>query len=211
MVKAKRSPYLHVASYEPSMVQHVEDIICQKFEATQKSDTNIRFTVRSPGPRSLMDSEVLLVVPMTIRGVGSGGAEMHLAQQIASGGEEVSAAVAADGYTNANLGGTLGGVSIGENKNVGFCERFSGFWRGCDSVTVEVNGTQISIRPDEFLQETDILALQEPESWPNGPMDSGSNGCFLGKAYKLKSKGSAGAADYSIVGAVKEWLDEATG
>ena len=65
-MKASRSPYIDVAKYEPNLTGHVQDILVQNYAATSVSSSNIRFNIRAPGVKSLMDSEVLLFCPMEI-------------------------------------------------------------------------------------------------------------------------------------------------
>ena len=65
-VQTSRSPYVDVARMSNSIESHVQDILVQKYSATSVSSSSIRFQIKSPGVRSLLDSECLLVVPMKI-------------------------------------------------------------------------------------------------------------------------------------------------
>ena len=200
-VQSSRSEYVDVAKMTNSVTQHVQDILIQRIEATSVSSSNLRFSLKSPGVRSLLDSEVLLVCPMRIRTFDSiGGAMSVLAKE-----QQYDVNRKAHNYATAVAAGNGGGaqddsssagqlaaklaISPGAGKCLSFCERISGFWKSVQSVQVEVNSVSYSYSCDEFLHLTDMFLLpkRRQRHWPNGPMDSGSGAseCFVGRAFKM--------------------------
>lgn len=70
-------------------------------------------------------------------------------------------------------------------------ERFNGFAKSLNSVTVELNGAaSISYRPDEWIHLSEMFLIEDGEDdfYPGGPRDSGSGGHFLGRAFKITSQ-----------------------
>ncbi len=60
-----------VASFEADIEDHVDDVLVQRVAASSYSDSTLRFRVLSNGPRSLLDSEILLVCKLNLRHTNS--------------------------------------------------------------------------------------------------------------------------------------------
>jgi len=175
-----------VAKYEPSLKDSVQDIITFDYEATNVSQDSIRFNIRAPGPRSLMDSEVIIRIPIKIypkrcyRFVER--QNRYLGSFDGFGFGELAAA--GDRITAAEWKASFRANSPGAGRNLGTCERAAAIWKSLQSAVVEVNGTSISHDTDSFIHLTDcFLMTEEDERQGLQPMDSGSAGNFLGRAY----------------------------
>lgn len=193
MVKALASPYLQTPKFQATNVQHVQDIITQKFEAQSRSDSTLRFTIRNVGPRALIGSDALLCVPMRLNVVSENNDAMEIAYRrdpTRDLGQGSFNAVAADG---AELG-EMNQSRFAANRNPGFCTRFSGLFRALESITLEVNGVPVSYKPSEWMQITDNFLYTDPYSFPEGCMDKGSNGEYVGRAYRLVARPGSDAA-----------------
>ena len=230
----KKSSFIDVADFAPSIEDHIDDVLLQRVHASSVSDSTIRFRVLSNGPRALLDSEVLLVCKLKISPGCSEAAEWIDLKRDgafgASGGmvdrlnairlettppargtlHDGSLELGAfDSDTTNTADGDAGDAAIAKaynsglvpatNKCLAFAERFSGFWRACSSVVLEINGsTSVQMRPDEILDLTDMLLIPDQErkaescSWPSGPPDSLSGGQAVAKAFHIDAIGSPG-------------------
>ena len=191
MAQLHRSSWIDVAKYEPSLKDHVQDIITFSYEATNTSQDSVRWSIRSPGPSSLLDSDVTIRLPIKIyprrcfrfkEYANHKQGNLH--------GMDVGLAQANAAF--ADIAETILKTSTsspGLERNLGTCERMSSIWRSVSSVVCEVNGSQISYSPSDWIHLTDtFLMTDEDERQGLGPMDSGSAGNFVGRAYQMRPK-----------------------
>ena len=73
-----KSSYTQVASFQPSTSAHVDDIMTQAYQATSLTDSSIKFSIRAPSYKSLMDSEALLFVKCAGQFKNQGGTAIRI-------------------------------------------------------------------------------------------------------------------------------------
>lgn len=187
-MSAAKTSYTDVAKFSKQITEHVDDIVTMKYEANSVSNSNLRWRITSPGTKSLLDSEVILVAKVKILPVNGAGRAVNIMprkmRNWKSGMKQV-------GFVQANTGGHLvastsnkvigdttahyaagGGAVVGEN--FGVAERFNGFAKSLNSVTVELNGAaSISYRPDEWIHLSEMFLIEDGEDdfYPGGPRD----------------------------------------
>jgi len=127
-----RSEYYNIASFQPTLEASVDDILIQTVEANSVSDSSVSFQIRQPGINSLMDSEVLLFLPMRVfpqkaHANGAAGIVDVVPPSEAEEKYHDSDVVYSDVANAGQLEVAAGRKKRGHNKNYSFCRR----WGGC--------------------------------------------------------------------------------
>lgn len=65
-MQVRKSEYYDIAKFGPTTQTHPADVLVQSYTAVSVSNSTIRFNVRAPSYRALMDSEALLHVPLKL-------------------------------------------------------------------------------------------------------------------------------------------------
>jgi len=151
MAAVSKSPYVDVARFSQGIESHVTDIVTLQYEASNKGADSLSWNIRAPGPRSLMDSQVELRIPIVInpgtctRFLRMGSIKNKYQQQKWASGDFSSAVYAADAADAAaqDLVRFRTVTKVGKNRNFGVAARETGIWSAVSSVVIEINGISL--------------------------------------------------------------------
>ena len=163
------------------------------------SSDSIRYSVRAPSSRSLMDSRVELQIPVKIKPRGctqwlnSSGLAADLNQRQADADGVQRVPTGGDNPDAGNLAADMVLKGPGVGKNLAIAPRYGAIWEACSSVVISINGQSTSFTTDQWFAFINACLMTEEEEGlhPEGRMD--------GRMVMIHEDG-----DFLVIGTYKE-------